>query len=85
MDRIIVKRANVVLEVLPEEKDYYMSLGYSVLDKSGKVIEESLPTDVNALQIMVAKLQKENAELKEKLNSTGNEVTAPKKRNTSKQ
>lgn len=64
MDRIMVKKANVVLEVEPEEKDLYVSQGYSVLDENGKVIEEALPNDVNALKIIIGQLQKEIAELK---------------------
>jgi len=63
-DKIIVRRANVVLEVPADEKSSYISQGYSVLDAAGNVIEEALPNDVNTLRIMVSKLQKEIAELK---------------------
>lgn len=64
MDTIKVQRANIELDINPEEKEYYMKQGYSVVNEYGQVIEQSLPNDVNALKIMVASLQKEIAMLK---------------------
>ena len=64
MDTIKVQRANIELDINPEEKEYYMKQGYSVVNEYGQVIEQALPNDVNALKIMVAELQKEIAELK---------------------
>lgn len=71
MDGIVmVRRANVVLEVPETSKDDYMKNGYSVIDpNTGAVIEESMPTDVKTLQCEVARLKKENEELKAKLNA----------------
>lgn len=65
---IMVRRANVVLEIPETSKDDYMKNGYSVIDpKTGAVVEESMSTDVKALQCEVARLKKENEELKAKL------------------
>lgn len=71
MDGIVmVRRANVVLEVPEASKGDYMKNGYSVIDpNTGAVIEESMPTDVKTLQCEVARLKKENEELKAKLNA----------------
>ena len=63
-DTIKVQRANIELDINPEEKEYYMKQGYSVVNAYGQVIEQALPNDVNALKIMVAELQKEIEELK---------------------
>ena len=75
MDKIQVRRANVILDVSPEDKKYYMDRGFSVIDTQGNIVEEAMPTDVGALQVLVTELKKENAELKAKL-ATKN---APKK------
>lgn len=57
MDKILMQRANVVLEVSPEDKGRYMERGYSVIDAKGNITEEAIPTDVPTLQSMVSKLE----------------------------
>lgn len=65
MDRITVQRANVVLDISPEDKAFYMQQGYSVIDpNTGIVIEEALPNDVDALRTLVTKCKEEIASLK---------------------
>lgn len=61
---ISVKRANVILDIDPELKAQYLSEGYSVLDENGNVVEKAMSTDVGELQVTVARLEKENEELK---------------------
>lgn len=65
---ITVRRANVVLDIEEELKEEYMKNGFSVIDTStGAILEKSMPTDVHSLQIEVARLKRENEELKAKL------------------
>ena len=56
-DTIRVKHANVVLQVPADEKSDYINKGYSVIDKSGNVIEEALSNDVNELHLQIKKLE----------------------------
>jgi chaperonin cofactor prefoldin len=56
---IRVQRANVVLDIRPEEKERYKEMGYSVIEVgTGKVLEEALSNDVNVLRAQVADLKK---------------------------
>lgn len=58
-DKIRIQRANVILDVSPEEKEMYMEKGFSVIDATtGEVLEEAMPTDVKVLQLKVKELQK---------------------------
>lgn len=61
---IYVRRANVRLQVKESDKDYYLAHGYSVIEKSGKVIEEGEINDVATLKAENKKLKAENKELK---------------------
>ena len=54
-----MKRLNSVLRVKPEQKQYYMNKGYSVIDAAGEVIEQAMSTDVHELQNQVRILTKE--------------------------
>lgn len=67
MDKITIRRGNVVLDIKPEEKSFYMSQGYSVIDEKGKVVEEAMSQDVASLQLQVIQLKQEIADLKAKL------------------
>lgn len=58
MDKILVRRANVVIEVNPEDKQFYMDNGYSVVDKFGEVVESAMPVDPNALKVQIGELTK---------------------------
>ena len=62
-----VQRMNVILDVPDDEVDYYMTSGYSVIDGNGKVIKETMPTDVATLQKCyrdhVAEIEKLKAEI----------------------
>jgi chaperonin cofactor prefoldin len=65
MEKITVQRANVVLDISPEDKKFYMSQGYSVIDEKGKVIEEAMSNDVATLQNQVAHLKEKLAKAEE--------------------
>lgn len=63
MSTIRVSRANVILDIRPDEKARYMEIGYSVIDtNTGKVLEEALSNDVNTLRTEVISLRKALAE-----------------------
>ena len=80
MASITVQRANVILSISPEDKDYYMGLGYSVIDDAGKVVERALSDDPNELRTLVTQYMTE----KEKLLAEVNELKAQVKKLKSK-
>lgn len=83
---IMVRRANVVLEIPETLKQEYMNNGYSVIDpNTGAVIEKAMSTDVKALQCEVARLQKENEELKAKLNAKAEKPAKAPAKKTAKE
>lgn len=61
-DRIFVQRANVILEVKAEDKDFYMQNGYSVIDQNGTVLEKAMSNDVNELRVQVKELTEKLAQ-----------------------
>lgn len=67
-DKITVQRANVVLDISPEQLDYYMSQGYDVINDRGDVVQASVPRDLGTLQSAyvehVAKIEALQEEIK---------------------
>ena len=61
VETIKVQRANVVLDVRPDQKEYYMEKGFSVIDDKGKVIEEAISDNVDALKIQIKNLKEQIA------------------------
>ena len=57
-DTIIVRRANVVLDISPDQKDYYLNQGYSVVDDKGNIVENTKVQTVESLNNRVKELQK---------------------------
>lgn len=49
-ERVTVQRANVVLQVSPQQVDYYLNQGYNVINEQGEVIQASVPRDLGTLQ-----------------------------------
>lgn len=45
-----VQRGNVFLTVSDEEVNKYMAKGFSIVDEYGKVIKQSIPTELKELQ-----------------------------------
>lgn len=61
-----VCKGNVYLTILDEEIDSYMAKGYSVVDPvTGKILRQSVPTEIGPLK----KLYAEQVELNKKLTS----------------
>jgi hypothetical protein len=76
---IQVRRDNVILDIPEEQKDYYKGLGYNVLGVHGEVVEETVPTDLAALQRFYKDAKKEIADLKAQIKKLKAEAQAPKK------
>ena len=57
-DKIIVRRANVLLEVPQDQQDEYLAKGFDVLDSKGKVVVEATMTnDISTLRKKLAEAQ----------------------------
>lgn len=76
MGIIQVKRANVILDIPDYQQDEYLAKGFDVIGADGKVVVKATPNDPNSLKkafteltAEVEKLRKENAELKNQLES----------------
>lgn len=79
-----IERGNVVLKVQEHEVQRYLTLGYSVTDDTGKVLQSAIPNDLGTLQkcyleykakideleAIVAKLTAENEVLAKSAKST---------------
>lgn len=76
-----IQKANVVLRVKDSEVEYYLNLGYNLIDEQGKIIREAIPNDIHVLQKhfieskkTIDDLKKEVVELKAKLAAKTEEV-----------
>lgn len=49
-EKVLVQRANVVLQISPQQVDYYLNQGYNVIDEKGNVIQASVPRNLGELQ-----------------------------------
>lgn len=72
-----VEKGNVVLTVKDDETEHYLELGYNVVDNSGNIIRECVPTDVGALRVAytahkkeIEALKKENEALKAQISGS---------------
>lgn len=72
---LLVKRANVLLEIEDEDKKYYMDQGYSVIDENGNIVEEALSSDVATLQKEVLALRAQLAKYTKKTSNVTNTET----------
>lgn len=66
---VLVRRANVELDIDNEDIDYYLSLGYSLMDASGNVLKKGKPMDSNQLQADYLEALEKIKELEEKIAS----------------
>lgn len=63
-----VRRANSILFIKDSEVDRYIDLGYVQLDeKSGEIIKEGVPQEINRLKEAYVKHTAEIKELKDKI------------------
>ena len=60
---ITVRKSNKELTVPEEQKERYLSLGFSVFDEHGKLVEAAPANDVGALQAKVVTLMAEKRDL----------------------
>lgn len=81
MANITVRRANVVLDVPEVQKNEYLAKGFDVIGADGKILERTVPNDVNSLKKAyheltekVKELEAENKKLKEQIASKGKKV-----------
>lgn len=62
-----VEKGNVVLTVKDDETEHYLEMGYNVVDGSGNIIRECVPTDVVALRAAYIAHKKEIKALKNEI------------------
>ena len=77
---ITVKRANVVLDVLDEQKDEYLAKGFNVINDSGEVIESSVPNDVNSLTVAYSQHVEKIESLEKELAKAKSEIATLKRK-----
>lgn len=74
-EKIIVKRANVLLDVPAEQKDEYLAKGFDVIDKSGKVLAYATKTsDPKVLQRKLDDAHETIKKLKEEIKRLNKEL-----------
>lgn len=78
MNTITVRRANVELTINEDQKSYYLSKGYAVINENGDVVEEPTINDVATLQRRLVELTKENEELRKQIAELTTETPAKK-------
>ena len=78
----VIQKANVVLRVKDSEVEYYLNLGYNLIDDKGRVIKESVPNDLHLLQKhfvesskLIETLKLENEALKNEIKELREEHT----------
>lgn len=79
-DKITVQRANVILQISPQQLDYYLNQGYNVINAKGEVVQASVPKDVGTLQKAYVDHLKEIEELKDKIKKLEAKRTTTKKK-----
>ena len=62
-EMITVRKSNKELTVPEDQKERYLSLGFSVFDEDGKLLEEAPANDVGALQAKIVTLMAEKKDL----------------------
>ena len=81
MDTIRVQRANVILDIRLDEKEKYMEQGFSVIDKSGNIIEMALSNNIHELRGQVKALMSIVANKDEEIKYLSSQVDALKRDN----
>lgn len=50
VEKVTVRRANVVLQVPADQAESFYAKGYDIIDAKGNVLKESVPTNLGTLQ-----------------------------------
>ena len=77
-----IQRYNVVLDVEDSEVDYYINLGYNLLDDKGAVVKAAMPTDVHTLQSELIKANAKIADLENTIKTLKSSKTQTQKGKT---
>ena len=77
---LTVQRGNVVLDIDEQDKDYYVGIGYNVIDAKGNIIEKSLPKDVGLLTKLYIESQAEIDKYKKQIDDLKKEIKKLKKK-----
>ena len=78
---VTVQRYNVILEIDEHSLDKYISLGYSQIDpKSGEIIKEAIPNDVQVLRLAFAQHKNTIKELESQVEKLKKQVASLKKK-----
>lgn len=72
---MLVRRANVVLEVEDYEVEKFYKQGYDVLDANGSILKKAVPTSVGALQKEYRQHIEEIKTLKAQIETLQNELS----------
>lgn len=75
---VLVKRANCECFIAEDKIPEFLALGYSVISKSGEVLQRGKATSKEDLLVEVDALTKENEELKAEVKSLYSEIEALK-------
>lgn len=79
---ITVQRANVILDISPEQKDYYLGQGFSVIDDWGHVIEKTAVESNAELSAIILQLKKQLKEKDEEIARLKAQKPSKSKKNT---
>lgn len=84
MDKVRVQRANVILQISPQQVDYYMNQGYNVIDADGNVVKASVPRDLGTLQKAYVDNQAEIQKLHEEIDKLTEELAKQKQQKSTR-
>ena len=82
-----IQRFNVILDVDDSQVDYYINLGYNLIDNRGNVIKKSMSNDVRTLQRELQDSQNKISELEaeiKRLNAVIEELKTSEVKSASK-
>ena len=68
-----MQKGNVIVEVADSQVDRYLNLGYSEIDKSGRILRQSIPVEIGPLKAAYAE-HVENLKLHEQIVDLQNQL-----------
>lgn len=75
----IVRRRNEVLQIKDNLIDYYVTIGYDVIDEKGTVLKKAVPTDNAQLKAEYSRQRAEIESLKAKITDLEKQLEAKEK------